>query len=131
MNKESERCCTFLAEMMEKYGLQVMRDIVVEIQFDPEMEQIMQTIDVQHIEHWFGQNVETWLFNPVSKIISTYVMANPKNIENKLAIDRFTDIKKKTFLKSFHDAVYIYEEEKEDGRIRKGLKFKFPVFFNG
>lgn len=63
-----------------------MRDIVVEIQFDPEMEQIMQTIDVQHIEHWFGQNVETWLFNPVSKIISTYVMANPKNIENKLAM---------------------------------------------
>lgn len=42
----------------------------------------MQTIDVQHIEHWFGQNVETWLFNPISKIISTYVMANSKNIEN-------------------------------------------------
>jgi site-specific DNA recombinase len=45
--------------------------------------------------------------------------------------DRFTDIEKKTFLKSFLDAVYIYEEAKEDGRILKGLKFKFPVFFNG
>jgi site-specific DNA recombinase len=45
--------------------------------------------------------------------------------------DRFTDIEKKTFLKSFLDAVYIYEEAKEDGRILKGLKFKFPVFFKG
>ncbi len=36
MNKEFERCCTFLAEMMEKYGVQVLRDIAVEIQFDPE-----------------------------------------------------------------------------------------------
>ena len=36
MNKEFERCCTFLAEMMEKYGLEVLRDISVELQFDPE-----------------------------------------------------------------------------------------------
>ena len=36
MNKEFERCCTFLAEMMEKYGLEVLRDIDVELQFDPE-----------------------------------------------------------------------------------------------
>ena len=36
MNKEFERCCTFMAEMIEKYGVQVMRDIAVEIQFDPE-----------------------------------------------------------------------------------------------
>ena len=36
MNKEFERCCTFLAEMMEKYGLEVLRDITVELQFDPE-----------------------------------------------------------------------------------------------
>ncbi|MGN0386648.1 MAG: hypothetical protein ACI4EX_12305, partial [Lachnospiraceae bacterium] len=31
-----KRCCTFLAEMMEKYGLEVLRDIAVELQFDPE-----------------------------------------------------------------------------------------------
>ena len=31
LNKEFERCCTFLAEMMEK-----LRDIAVEIQYEPE-----------------------------------------------------------------------------------------------
>ena len=36
MNKEFERCYTFLVEMMEKYGLDVLRDIAVELQFDPE-----------------------------------------------------------------------------------------------
>ena len=36
LNNEFERCCTFLAEMMEKYGLEVLRDIAVELQFDPE-----------------------------------------------------------------------------------------------
>ena len=36
MNKEFERCSTFLAEMMEKYGLEVLRDIVVELQLEPE-----------------------------------------------------------------------------------------------
>lgn len=36
MNKEFERCCTFLAEMMEKHGLEVLRDIVVELQLEPE-----------------------------------------------------------------------------------------------
>lgn len=32
MNKEFERCCIFLAEMMEKYGLEVLCDIAVELQ---------------------------------------------------------------------------------------------------
>ena len=36
LNKEFERCCTFLAEMMEKYGVQVMGDIAIAIQFNPE-----------------------------------------------------------------------------------------------
>ena len=36
MNKKFERCCTFLAEMMEKYGALVLRDIAVEIQYEPE-----------------------------------------------------------------------------------------------
>ena len=36
LNKEFERCCTFLAEMMEKYGVQVMGDIAMAIQFAPE-----------------------------------------------------------------------------------------------
>ena len=36
MNKEFERCCTFLAEMIQKYPPQVLRDIAVEIQYEPE-----------------------------------------------------------------------------------------------
>ena len=36
MNTEFERCCTFLAEMMEKYGLLVMQDILEELHYDPE-----------------------------------------------------------------------------------------------
>ena len=36
LNKEFECCCTFLAKMMEKYGAQVLRDIAVEIQYEPE-----------------------------------------------------------------------------------------------
>ena len=36
LNKEFERCCTFLAAMMEKYGVQVMGDIAIAIQFNPE-----------------------------------------------------------------------------------------------
>lgn len=54
-------------------------------QFDPEIEEIIKTIDIQHIEHWFGENVETWLFNPISKISSTYNMANPKKL-NTLSV---------------------------------------------
>ena len=34
MNKEFERYCTFLAEMMEKYGLEVLRDIAADLQYD-------------------------------------------------------------------------------------------------
>lgn len=48
---------------------------------DSEVERLMNEIDEQHIEKWFGDNVETWLFDPIDKIISTYVMANPTNIE--------------------------------------------------
>ena len=36
LNKEFEGCCTFLAEMMEKYGVQVMGDIAIAIQVNPE-----------------------------------------------------------------------------------------------
>ena len=36
MNKDFERCCRFLAEMMEKYGVLVLQDIAVEIQFEPD-----------------------------------------------------------------------------------------------
>ena len=44
--------------------------------FDPEIEKIMKEMDQQHIEKWFGENVETWLFDPIDTIISTFVMTN-------------------------------------------------------
>ncbi len=44
--------------------------------------------------------------------------------------DRFTDMEKKIFMKSFLDKGNIYEAEQEDGRILRSLKFRFPVFFN-
>ena len=42
MNKEFERYCTFLAEMMEKYGLLAMQDILEELHYDPETWGMMQ-----------------------------------------------------------------------------------------
>ena len=44
--------------------------------------------------------------------------------------DRFTDMEKKIFMKSFLKEGNIYEAEQEDGRILRSLKFRFPVFFN-
>ena len=45
--------------------------------------------------------------------------------------DKFTDLEKKTFLKNFLSDVFIYEEEQKDGRILRGLRFKFPIYLNG
>lgn len=44
--------------------------------------------------------------------------------------DRFADMEKKIFMKSFLEEGNIYEAEQEDGRILRSLKFRFPVFFN-
>lgn len=44
--------------------------------------------------------------------------------------DRFMDMEKKTFMKNFLEDVNFYDEEQDDGRILKSLKFRFPVFFN-
>lgn len=55
---------------------------------DTEIEALMSQIDEQHIEHWFGQNVETWLFNPIDKVVSSYVMANPQKLHE---INIFSD----------------------------------------
>lgn len=76
------------------------------------------------------EEVETRLYNIKQEKISSDNVYQFLLFFDKL-YDRFTDIEKKTFLKSFLDAVYIYEETKEDGRILKGLKFKFPVFLDG
>ena len=44
--------------------------------------------------------------------------------------DKFTDMEKKIFMKSFLEEGNIYEAEQEDGRILRSLKFRFPIFFN-
>lgn len=45
--------------------------------------------------------------------------------------DRFTDVEKKEFLKSFVEQVDLYEKEQPDGRFLKHIKFRFPVFYDG
>ncbi len=43
----------------------------------------------------------------------------------------FSNTEKKEFLNSFVESVEVYEEEPDDGRFLKRIKFRFPVFFNG
>ena len=73
--------------------------------------------------------VETRLYNIKQEKISGDNVYQFLLFFDKL-YDRFTDMEKKTFMKSFLEEVNIYEEEQEDGRILKSLKFRFPVFFN-
>lgn len=37
MQKDFERCCHFLAQMMEKYGAEVLAEIAAELKFEPEL----------------------------------------------------------------------------------------------
>ena len=73
--------------------------------------------------------VETRLYNIKQEKISGDNVYQFLLFFDKL-YDRFTDIEKKTFMKSFLEEVNIYEAEREDGRILRSLKFRFPVFFN-
>ena len=73
--------------------------------------------------------VETRLYNIKQEKISGDNVYQFLLFFDKL-YDRFTDMEKKTFMKSFLEDVNIYEEEQENGRILKSLKFRFPVFFN-
>ena len=43
----------------------------------------------------------------------------------------FTDAEKKRFVNSFVERVDIYEEEQENGRFLKSIKFRFPIYYNG
>ena len=76
------------------------------------------------------EEVETRLYNIRQEKISGDNVYQFLLFFDKL-YDRFTDIEKKTFMKSFLADVNIYEEEQTDGRILRSLKFRFPVFFNG
>ena len=73
--------------------------------------------------------VETRLYNIKQEKISANNVYQFLLFFDKL-YDRFTDMEKKTFMKSFLEEVNIYEALQEDGRILRSLKFRFPVFFN-
>lgn len=76
------------------------------------------------------EEVETRLYNIRQDKISEDNVYQFLLFFDKL-YDKFTDLEKKTFLKSFLSDVFIYEEEQKDGRILKGLWFKFPIYMNG
>lgn len=44
---------------------------------------------------------------------------------------RFKDIDKKMFLQSIISDVFLYPEKQPDGRIVKGIRFRFPIFYGG
>lgn len=50
--------------------------------FDPIIDEQIQLLGDQHIEHWFAENVEDWLFDPIDKIVTTYTMYTPAHIES-------------------------------------------------
>ena len=76
------------------------------------------------------EEVETRLYNIRQDKISEDNVYQFLLFFDKL-YDKFTDLEKKTFFKSFLSDVFIYEEEQKDGRILKGLRFKFPIYMNG
>lgn len=84
--------------------------------------------EIEKIET-FIETVETRLYNiKQEKISGDNVYQFLLFFDN--LYDRFTDMEKKIFMKSFLEEGNIYEAEQEDGRILRSLKFRFPVFFN-
>lgn len=84
--------------------------------------------EIEEIET-FIEAVETRLYNiEQEKISGDNVYQFLLFFDN--LYDRFTDMEKKIFMKSFLEEGNIYEAEQEDGRILRSLKFRFPVFFN-
>lgn len=84
--------------------------------------------EIEEIET-FIEAVETRLYNiKQEKISGDNVYQFLLFFDN--LYDRFTDMEKKIFMKSFLEEGNIYEAEQEDGRSLRSLKFRFPVFFN-
>lgn len=84
--------------------------------------------EIEEIET-FIEAVETRLYNiKQEKISGDNVYQFLLFFDN--LYDRFTNMEKKIFMKSFLEEGNIYEAEQEDGRILRSLKFRFPVFFN-
>ena len=101
--------------------------------YDKKYEDIQVRLDklydeIEEIET-FIEAVETRLYNiKQEKISGDNVYQFLLSFDN--LYDRFTDMEKKIFMKSFLEEGNIYEAEQEDGRILRSLKFRFPVFFN-
>ena len=84
--------------------------------------------EIEEIET-FIEAVETRLYNiKQEKISGDNVYQFLLFFDN--LYDKFTDMEKKIFMKSFLEEGNIYEAEQADGRILRSLKFRFPVFFN-
>ena len=84
--------------------------------------------EIEEIET-FIEAVETRLYNiKQEKISGDNVYQFLLFFDN--LYDRFTDMEKKIFMKSFLEEGNIYEAEQADGRILRSLKFRFPVFIN-
>ena len=101
--------------------------------YDKKYEDIQVRLDKLHDEieeiETFIEAVETRLYNiKQEKISGDNVYQFLLFFDN--LYDRFTDMEKKIFMKSFLEEGNIYEAEQEDGRILRSLKFRFPVFFN-
>ena len=101
--------------------------------YDKKYEDIQVRLDklydeIEEIET-FIEAVETRLYNiKQEKIAGDNVYQFLLFFDN--LYDKFTDMEKKIFMKSFLEEGNIYEAEQEDGRILRSLKFRFPVFFN-
>ena len=101
--------------------------------YDKKYEDIQVRLDklydeIEEIET-FIEAVETRLYNiKQEKISGDNVYQFLLFFDN--LYDKFTDMEKKIFMKSFLEEGNIYEAEQEDGRILRSLKFRFPVFFN-
>ena len=101
--------------------------------YDKKYEDIQVRLDklydeIEKIET-FIEAVETRLYNiKQEKISGDNVYQFLLFFDN--LYDKFTDMEKKIFMKSFLEEGNIYEAEQEDGRILRSLKFRFPIFFN-
>ena len=101
--------------------------------YDKKYEDIQVRLDklydeIEEIET-FIEAVETRLYNiKQEKISGDNVYQFLLFFDN--LYDKFTDMEKKIFMKSFLEEGNIYEAEQEDGRILRSLKFRFPIFFN-
>ena len=101
--------------------------------YDKKYEDIQVRLDklydeIEEIET-FIEAVETRLYNiKQEKISGDNVYQFLLFFDN--LYDKFTDMEKKIFMKSFLEEGNIYEAEQEDGRILRSLKFRFPIIFN-